>query len=45
VEIYFARAACDFCPLRARCPVKLDRREGAYILKADLVQVNIASQH
>jgi hypothetical protein len=41
VEIYFARAACDPCPLRARCPVKLDRREGAYILKADLVQVNI----
>ncbi|HEU0022790.1 MAG TPA: hypothetical protein VFR55_14135, partial [Dehalococcoidia bacterium] len=28
------------CPA-ARCPVKLDRREGAYILKADLVQVNI----
>jgi hypothetical protein len=41
VEIYFAREACDSCPLRARCPVKLDRREGAYVLKADLVQVNI----
>lgn len=41
VEIYFARAACDSCPLRARCPVKLDRRQGAYVLKADLVQVNI----
>jgi hypothetical protein len=41
VEIYFARAACDSCPLRARCPVKLDRRKGAYILKANLVQVNI----
>jgi hypothetical protein len=41
VEIYFARAVCDYCPLRARCPVKLDRRAGAYILKADLVQVNI----
>jgi hypothetical protein len=41
VEIYFARAACDSCPLRARCPVKLDRRKGAYILKADLVKINI----
>jgi hypothetical protein len=44
VEIYFAREACDSCPLRARCPVKLDRREGAYVLKADLVQVNIAGR-
>ena len=29
------------CPLRSRCPVKLDRRAGAYVLKADLVKVNI----
>jgi hypothetical protein len=41
VEIYFAREACDSCPLRAHCQVKLNRREGDYILKADLVQVNI----
>lgn len=41
VEIYFSRAACDPCPLRARCPVKLDRHAGAYVLKADLVTVNI----
>jgi hypothetical protein len=41
VEIYFARAACDPCPWRDRCPVKLDRRAGAYGLKADLVKVNI----
>jgi len=41
VEIYFARAACDSCPLRARCPVKLDRRAGNYVLKANLVRVNI----
>jgi hypothetical protein len=41
VEIYFARAACEPCPLRSRCPVKLNRYEGAYVLKADLVKVNI----
>ena len=28
-------------PLRSRCPVKLDRRAGDYVLKADLVKVNI----
>ena len=33
--------ACEPCPLRSRCPVKLDRRAGAYVLKADLVKVNI----
>ena len=27
--------------MRSRCPVKLDRRAGAYVLKADLVKVNI----
>ena len=32
---------CEPCPLRSRCPVKLDRRAGAYVLKADLVKVNI----
>jgi hypothetical protein len=41
VEIYFARAACDSCPLRPRCPVRLDRRAGTYVLKANLVKVNI----
>jgi hypothetical protein len=41
VEIYFARAACESCPWRARCPVKLDRRAGTYVLKANLVKVNI----
>jgi len=45
VEIYFARAACDPCPLRARCPVKLDRRAGDYVLKANLVQINIEGRH
>ena len=28
-------------PCGPRCPVKLDRRAGAYVLKADLVKVNI----
>lgn len=41
VEIHFARATCEACPLRSRCPVKLNRRAGAYVLKADLVKVNI----
>lgn len=41
VAICFSRTACDPCPLRARCPVRLDRRAGAYVLKADLVQVKI----
>ena len=37
----FAGTTCEPCPLRSRCPVKLDRRAGAYVLKADLVKVNI----
>ena len=41
VEVHFARAVCDPCPLRSRCPVKLDRYERSYVLKADLVKVNI----
>ena len=41
VEIHFARAACEPCPLRSRCPVKLKQKAGTYVLKADLVKVNI----
>ena len=41
VEVHFARTTCEPCPLRSRCPVKLDRRAGDYVLKADLVKVNI----
>ena len=41
VELYFAQAVCEPCPLRSRCPVKLHRRAGVYVLKADLVKVNI----
>ena len=41
VEVHFAGTTCEPCPLRPRCPVKLDRRAGAYVLKADLVKVNI----
>ena len=41
VEVHFAGTTCEPCPLRSRCPVKLDRRAGAYVLKADLVKVNI----
>ena len=28
VEVHFARATCEPCPLRSRCPMKLDRRAG-----------------
>jgi len=41
VEIHFARESCEPCPLRPRCPVRLQRSIGAYVLKADLVQVNL----
>jgi hypothetical protein len=41
VELSFTRATCEACPLRPRCPVKLDRRAGAYVLKANLIRVNI----
>ena len=41
VEVHFAGTTCEPCPLRSRCPVKLDRRAGAYVLKADLVKVNM----
>ncbi|MBI4311722.1 MAG: transposase, partial [Chloroflexi bacterium] len=41
VEAQFERAACEPCPLRSRCPVKLNRYEGGYVLNADLVQVNL----
>ena len=37
VEVHFAGTTCEPCPLRSRCPVKLDRR--AY--DPDLVKVNI----
>ena len=31
VEVHFARTTCEPCPLRSRCPVKLDRRAGDYV--------------
>jgi hypothetical protein len=41
VEIHFPKATCDACPVRHRCPVKLPRGTGTYVLKTDLVQVHI----
>ena len=41
VEIHFARESCEPCPLRGRCPVRLRRSVGEYVLKADLVKVNL----
>jgi hypothetical protein len=41
VEIYFAQASCEACSERSRCPVKRQRKTGSYVLKTDLVQVNI----
>ena len=44
VEVHFARATCEACPVRARCPVKRHRRTGTYLLTTDLVQVNLAQR-
>lgn len=44
VELHFAAASCAACPVRARCPVKRHRQTGTSVLKADLVQVNIAQR-
>lgn len=41
VEIHFARESCEPCPLRGRCPVRLKGSSGVYVLKADLVKVNL----
>jgi len=41
VEIHFAQSLCETCSLRSRCPVKLNQLAGDYLLKADLVKVNI----
>lgn len=41
VEIHFARPICETCALRPRCPVKLDQHTGDYVLKTDLVKINI----
>jgi hypothetical protein len=41
VELRFARATCEACPMRPRCPVQLCRQIGVYILEADLIKVNI----
>ena len=41
VEIHLARETCECCPLRWRCPVRLKRNIGVYVLKADLVKENI----
>jgi len=41
VEIHFAQQVCEACPLFSRCPAKLNREEKAYVLKANLVKVNI----
>ena len=51
MEIHFARAVCEPCALRARCPVGWRSRPelggewsrgGAYVLSADLARMNIA---
>ena len=50
VEMHLARAVCESCKLRSRCPVRWRRRpelggewspSGAYVLSADLARVNI----
>jgi len=41
VEIHFDQQTCEDCSLFSRCPAKLNREENAYVLKANLVKVNI----
>jgi hypothetical protein len=41
VELRFARATCEACPMRPRCPVEFSRKLGAYVLEVDLIKVNI----
>jgi len=41
VELRFAGATCEACPLRTRCPVELSRNPGIYVLEADLIKVNV----
>ena len=41
VEIHFDKPTCEACPLFSRCPAKWNREENAYVLKANLVKVNI----
>lgn len=41
VEIHFARSVCETCSLRSRCPIKLNQHAQDYVLKVDLVKVNI----
>lgn len=41
VELRFARATCEACPLRPRCAVEPSHKPGTYVLEADLIKVNI----
>jgi len=41
VEIHFEKERCEVCPLFFRCPAKLNREENVYVLKVNLVKVNI----
>ena len=41
VEVHFARTTCEPCPLRSPLPSEAGPACGDYVLKADLVKVNI----
>jgi hypothetical protein len=41
VEIHFEKETCEACPLFSRCPAKLNFAKNVYVLKANLVKVNI----
>ena len=41
VEITFAKEVCEGCADFERCPAKLNQEKNGYVLKADLVKVNI----
>ena len=41
VEVVFSKEACEACPLYARCPAKFSSQENGYVVRVNLVKVNI----
>ena len=41
VEVVFAKESCEACPSFSRCPARYSSEEDGYVLKANLVKVNI----
>jgi hypothetical protein len=41
VEVVFAKENCETCPLFSRCPARYSSQEEGYVLRVNLVKVNI----